>query len=255
MVGAVAIAVALMLSAGMAEVQKAGGTLRVYHRDSPASMSILEEVTISAVAPVMAVFNNLVMFDQHVPQNSLKSIVPDLALSWAWSEDAKELTFKLRPGVRWHDGKPFTAADVECTWDLILGKSPTRLRIDPRKSWYWNLDHVAAKGNDEVVFPPEAAAAGIHRAARLGPLAGLSLPCPAGGDAPAPDRHRTRSNFVSYQPNESIKLVRNQDYWKPGRPYLDGIEWTIIPNRSTAILAFVAGKLDMTFPYEVTVPR
>ena len=58
----------------------------------------------------MGVFNNLVMFDQHVPQNTLNSIVPDLASSWSWSEDGKELTFKLRDGVKWHDGKPFTAA-------------------------------------------------------------------------------------------------------------------------------------------------
>src|SRR5437764_2586491 len=60
--------------------------------------------------------------------------------------------------------------------------------------------------------------------------------------------------FVAYKPNESIRLTRNSDYWKPGRPYLDGIEWSIIPNRSTALLAFVSGKVDMTFPYEVTVP-
>jgi ABC-type oligopeptide transport system substrate-binding subunit len=60
--------------------------------------------------------------------------------------------------------------------------------------------------------------------------------------------------FVEFKPNESIKLVRNPDYWKSGRPYLDGIEYTIIPNRSTAILAFIAGKFDLTFPYEVTVP-
>ena len=60
--------------------------------------------------------------------------------------------------------------------------------------------------------------------------------------------------FVEFKPNESIKLVKNPDYWKPGRPYLDGIEYTIIPNRSTAILAFVAGKFDMTFPYQVTMP-
>ena len=59
--------------------------------------------------------------------------------------------------------------------------------------------------------------------------------------------------FVEYKPNESIRLTRNADYWKPGRPYLDGIEWTIIANRSTALLAFLAGKIDMTFPYEVTV--
>jgi peptide/nickel transport system substrate-binding protein len=61
--------------------------------------------------------------------------------------------------------------------------------------------------------------------------------------------------LVEFKPNEWIKVVRNPDYWKPGRPYLDGIEYTIIQNRSTAILAFIAGKFDMTFPYlTVTIP-
>src|SRR5205807_1819592 len=59
--------------------------------------------------------------------------------------------------------------------------------------------------------------------------------------------------FVEYKPNEYIRLAKNSDYWKPGRPYLDAIEWTIIPNRSTQTLAFIAGKFDMTFPYEAPV--
>ena len=95
--------------------QKPGGVLRIPLGTSIASVSIHEESTIVALGPMMGVFNNLVMFDQHVPQNSLDSIVPDLASSWSWSEDGKELTFKLRPDVKWHDGKPFTAADVKCT--------------------------------------------------------------------------------------------------------------------------------------------
>src|SRR6202048_2774435 len=90
--------------------QKQGGTLRGFHRDSPASMSILEEGSISAIMPMMGVFNNLVLFDQHVPQNRVETIVPDLATSWSWSEDGTGLSFKLREGVKWHDGKPFTAA-------------------------------------------------------------------------------------------------------------------------------------------------
>ena len=94
-------------------VQKPGGVLRIPLGTSIASVSIHEELTIVALGPMMGVFNNLVMFDQHVPQNSLNSIVPDLASSWSWSEDGKELTFKLRPGIKWHDGKPFTAADVK----------------------------------------------------------------------------------------------------------------------------------------------
>ena len=59
--------------------------------------------------------------------------------------------------------------------------------------------------------------------------------------------------FVEYKGNQSIKLTRNPNYWKPGLPYLDGIEYTIIPNRSTAILGFVSGNFDMIFPYELTV--
>ena len=81
----------------------------------------------------MAVFNNLVIYDQHVAQNSPESIVPELATGWEWSEDGKALTFPLRQGVKWHDGKPFTAADVKCTWDLLTGTAG-QMRINPRKS-------------------------------------------------------------------------------------------------------------------------
>src|ERR1700724_484985 len=132
--------------------QKPGGVLRMPHLDSPASSSVPEESTISALGPMMGVFNNLVMFDQHVPQNSIESIVPDLASSWSWSEDGKELTFKLRQGVKWHDGKPFTASDVKCTWDLISGKSNEKFRVNPRKSWYRNLEEVIVSGDQEVTF-------------------------------------------------------------------------------------------------------
>ena len=104
-----ALAVAVLAGVSTASAQKQGGVLRIYHRDSPASMSIHEEGTVGVIMPMMGVFNNLVLFDQHVPQNSLDTIRPELATGWAWSEDGTELTFKLRDGVKWHDGKPFGA--------------------------------------------------------------------------------------------------------------------------------------------------
>jgi Bacterial extracellular solute-binding proteins, family 5 Middle len=100
----------------------------------------------------MGVFNNLVMYKQDEPQNSMQSIVPDLATSWSWSEDGTELSFKLRQGVKWHDGKPFTAADVKCTFDLLLGKAKDKLRLNPRKAWYRNLDEVTAKADERRSF-------------------------------------------------------------------------------------------------------
>ena len=132
--------------------QKQGGILRMYSPDSPASMSIHEEATVFAQGPMMGVFNNLLISDQHKPQVSMQTLVPDLATDWAWSEDGTALTLHLRQGVKWHDGRPFTAKDVECTWDLLLEKSSEKFRVNPRKSTYKNLDRVTTNGDFEVTF-------------------------------------------------------------------------------------------------------
>src|ERR1700694_3223431 len=251
-----AAAVAMVVgtvAATAALAQKSGGILKIYHRDSPGSMSILEEATNSTEIPMMGVFNNLVLYKQDVPQNSLQSIIPALATSWSANEDGTELSFRLHQGVKWHDGRPFSAADVKCTWDLLLGQGKEKLRLNPRETWYLNLDKVSANGDDEAVFHMK----------RPQPAFIALL---ASGDSPvypchvSPRDMRTHPigtgpfKFVDYKPNQSIKLERNPDYWKPGLPYLDGIEYTIVPNRSTAVLGFIAGKFDMTFPHEITVP-
>ena len=233
--------------------QKPGGILRLAHFDSPASMSILEESTRAALQPMMGVFNNLVMYDQHVAQNSPDSIIPDLATSWSWSEDGKELAFPLRQGVRWHDGKPFTAKDVQCTWDLLLDKSSDKLRINTRKFLYRNLEQVTTNGDYEVTFHLKRPQPAFPMLLAFGgsPI----YPC----HVPARDMrsHPIGTGpfkFVEFKPNEYIKVRRNTDYWKKDRPYLDGVEYTIIRNMSTATLAFISGSFDMTFPYTLTVP-
>jgi peptide/nickel transport system substrate-binding protein len=236
-----------------ASAQQRGGILRLYHWVSPASMSIHEEAGYSASVSGMPVFNNLVLYKQDVPQNSLSSIVPDLATEWVWNDDRTVLTFQLRAGVKWHDGRPFTAKDVKCTWDMLLGKTNPGFRLNPRKGWYHNLREVTTDGDHQVAFHlnrPQPALISLL-ASGVSPV----YPCHV-----APTQMRQHPigtgpfKFVEFKPNQSIKLVRNPDYWKPDRPYLDGIEFTIIPNRSTAILAFGTGTFDMTFPNQVSVP-
>src|SRR5438045_6555177 len=140
-----------MIAAHAAAAQKSGGILNISHFDSPASMSLHEEATAAALRPMMGVFNNLVMYRQDVAQASLQSIVPDLATSWSWSEDGTELTFPLRQGVKWHDGKPFTARDVKCTGDTLLERSADKFRLNP-KSWYRNVAEITTTGDYEVTF-------------------------------------------------------------------------------------------------------
>ncbi len=238
--------------AGQAMAQQSGGVLKFYHRDSPASASIHEEATISSIAPFMGVFNNLVMFKQDEKQNRAEFIVPDLAESWSWNDNYTRLTFRLHQGVKWHDGQPFTAKDVKCTWDLLTGKSADKLRLNPRKAWYRNLDQVTTDGDFTATFVLKRSQPAFLMllASGMSPV----YPC----HVPAQDM-RTHPigtgpfKFAAFKPNQFIRVEKNPDYWKPGRPYLDAIEWTIIPNRSTQALAFIAGKFDMTFPYEVTV--
>jgi peptide/nickel transport system substrate-binding protein len=241
-----------LTAADAAFAQKTGGILKVGHFDSPASMSMHEESTAAVNRPMMGVFNNLVMYKQDVPQNSMRSIVPELATSWAWNEEGTELTFPLRQGVKWHDGKPFTAKDVKCTWDLLGGKTSEKLRLNPRKSWYSNLEEVITNGDYEVTFRlnrPQPAFLALL-ASGWSPV----YPCHV-----SPRDMRTRPigtgpfKFVEFKANEVIRVARNPDYWKEGRPYLDGIEWTIIKDVSTRNLAFVAGKVDLV--YTVTIPQ
>jgi peptide/nickel transport system substrate-binding protein len=249
-----AASLAVVLAANVPAVaRKQGGTLRIYHRDNPPSASIHEEATISTVMPFMGVFNNLVMFDQHKKSNSMDTIVPDLAESWSWDESKTRLTFKLRQGVKWHDGKPFTAKDVKCTWDKLQGKERDTFRKNPRAIWYHNLKEVTVNGDSEATFVLERPQ-------------GAFLMLLASGYSPVYPCHvstrdmRTKPvgtgpfKFVEFKGNESIKVVRNPDYWKKGRPYVDAVEWRIIASRSTRILAFVAGEFDMTFNNDVTIP-
>ena len=138
-----------------------------------------------------------------------------------------------------------------CTFDLLI--SPDKLRRNPRSAWWGNVEKVTADGDFAATFHLK------HRQPSLLALLASGYtpiyPC----HVPIADMRRKPIGtgpfkFVEFKMNEGIKLTKNTDYWKPGRPYLDGIEYTIIADRSTRMLSFASGKFDMTFPTDVTVP-
>jgi len=245
--------IAALASLGPAVAQKQGGTLRSYIWDNPPSASIHEEATISTVFPFMPVFNNLVVFDQAKLEASLETIVPDLALSWAWDEGKTRLTFKLAEGVKWHDGKPFTAKDVKCTFELVSGLvSSEDFRKNPRKVWYHNVAAITANGDHEVSFELKAPQPSFLAllASGYSPI----YPCHvAQRDMRAKPVGTGPFKVADFKRGVSVSLIRNPDYWKKGLPRLDGIDYRIIDSRSTRMLAFIAGEMDLTFVSDVTV--
>src|SRR5262249_44809797 len=98
------------------------------------SMSIHEEVTRAAITVLMPVFNNIVLFNQHKERNTIDTIVPDLAESWTWSENGKELTFKLRQGVKWHCGPNLdtTPNDIIGRIERLQWREACQCLFDPR---------------------------------------------------------------------------------------------------------------------------
>ena len=252
-VAAVGAVGALALASVPSMAQKRGGVLTIPHIDTPPSPSIQEEATASVVIPFMAMFNNLVLFDQHIAQHSLATIRPELASAWKWSEDGTELTFALRQGVKWHDGKPFTSADVKCTWDMVSGLVPGKIRKSPRQAWFTNLKAISVNGDYAATFHlqrPQPSFIALL-ASGWSPV----YPCHVSSAAMRIKPIGTGPfRFVEYRLNESMRLERNPDYWKPGLPYLDAIEYRITTNRATRMLGFIAGTFDMTYPTDVSVP-
>lgn len=251
---AIAALLGLIVASHTAFAQKSGGTLRIYHRDTSPGASIHEEATISTLIPFMGIYNNLVMYKQDEPRNSMESIVPDLARSWSWNTEQTAVTFKLHEGVKWHDGQPFTAKDVKCTWDMLADKTGDgKLRRNPRKGWYHNLQEVTTNGDHEVTFQlgrPQPSFMALL-ASGFSPVYPCHIP---------PGQMRTKPvgtgpfKMVEFNPAVAIRLTKNTDYFKKGRPYLDGIDYRVISNRATAMLAFLADEIDLTFPGEVSIP-
>src|SRR6478735_6438256 len=249
----VACLAAGLFAATAATAQKKGGTLRLYHNDNPPSTSLHEESTIASVTPFAAIYNNLVVFDPAKVHESIETVIPDLAESWAWDSTNTKLTFKLRQGVKWHDGQPFTAKDVQCTWRMLIGKTETQdFKRNPRRVWYSKLQDVSVNGDYEATF--ELSEPQPSLPVLLASAFSAVYPC----HVPQATM-RTRPvgtgpfKFVEFKRGDSIRLVRNPDYWKKDRPYLDEITFRMIDSLATRMLAFQTGEFDITFPSDISV--
>ncbi len=238
--------------ANSAQTPKAGGILNATLLEAPPSFSIHDETTISAVWPAMPCYNNLVLFDPLKKQESSDTIIPELAEKWALQDGGKSLVFFLRKDVKWHDGRPFTSKDVQHTFDTIreVEGVTAKLRVNPRKLWYENVVTIDTPDPYAVTF----------RLKRPQPSLLLML---ASGYSPIYPAHvpvsELRSKCVGtgpfklkeYRQGELIEMVKNPDYFVKGRPYLDGIRYTIIKDRGTRYSALQAGRQDIAFIWEV----
>ncbi len=248
------LGVVLVLGSASGQTPKRGGILNAMQaEDLPAGFSIHETATILGLWPVMPCYSNLVLFDPLEPRETPETIIPELAEKWSWQDGYRNLVFFLRKGVRWHDGAPFTSADVKYTFDVVreAPDAPAKLRINGRKEWYGNVEAIETPEPHTVIFRLRRPQPSLLTMLASGyspvlpahvPLTALRTKCVGTG----PFR------LKQYVRGQMIELERNPDYFVKGRPYLDGIRYPIITERGTRQAALQAGRLDISLPTEMT---
>ena len=253
--GLVAVPAAAQAPASAAREARPGGTLRlVLREDLPQGFSIHETATNSVTWPSMPCYSNLVVYDQTKRLGRMDTIVPELAEKWSWQDNYRNLVFFLRKNVRWHDGQPFTSKDVKFTFDVVreAPDAAAKLRINPRKEWYANVEAVEAPDPHTVVFRLKRPQPSL--VAML--ASGYSPVIPA--HVPVAE-HRSRCigtgpfKFKEWKRGQWVELVRNPDYFVKGRPYLDGVRYTVIVERGTRVAALQANQIDVAYPGETTL--
>src|SRR5207249_4061410 len=251
-VGSAALIV-LAGSPSLGQAPKTGGVLSLRLReDLPQGFAINESPTISTLWPAMPCFSNLVLFDPAKPTHSPETIIGELAQRWSWQDDSRNLVLFLRRDVTWHDGRPFSAADVVYTLDLVREtRDAGKLRMNPRRDLFANVASVEAVDAHTVVIRLKRPQPSLLMMLASGfmPIYAAHVP-PAAyrtgciGTGPFKLKEWKRGEFVEY--------VKNPDYFVKGRPYLDGLRYVVIVERGTRTAALQAGQLDTAMPGETS---
>ncbi len=233
------VAAFLTLAASCSDGGGGGGTLAVAITSDPGHLN--PAITTSGAVHTASEL----MYNGLLGRDELGGAVPELAESWDVEEDGAAYRFHLRSGVTWHDGEPFTAADVKYTFEEVLLQFHARAKASLAPA----LVSIDTPDDETVVFrfaqpyapllqqldATEAPILPRHLYEGTDPLENPVNVAPVGT---GPFR------FVSYSPGSEIELEANPDYFKRGLPELDRVVMRIIPDSGTQIAALENGEVD-----------
>lgn len=240
-----------------------GGSVTLALGDSPPNFFYYGEISNPSQTLAAHLFDSLVEFDLENYE-----LVPALAASWDISDDGTVYTFHLREGVTWHDGQPFTAADVVFTYEQIITNPEARagdaaqftFTVDgePHRVTFESVDELTVR----MTLPAAAPAFLLQQRFYIMPKHAL-LPFSVEGGAQPADINNAWPTTVApstvvgtgpfrlseYVPGQVVRLVRNPNYWKVDTagtqlPYLDGVNYLVVQGTEAQVAQFFAGNLD-----------
>ncbi len=194
---------------------------------------------------IRPVYSQLVKLDFTDPTRS--KVIPDLATSWSWGSDGKSLTFKLRPNVKWHDGVPFTSADVKFTFDNWY--APPKGVASPRKGLFWAVRTVDTPDAQTVTVGLKDVDPSF-----IASLAwGWNMVQPKHIADKGEDFARVVVGtgpfvFKRFEPGVVVEYARNDNYYEPGLPYLGGVKTYIVRDVNTMLAALYSKRIHWSSP-------
>jgi peptide/nickel transport system substrate-binding protein len=230
------------------EAPKRGGILTyMIPADAPASFDFHRETSFATVHSIAPFYSVLIRVNPDNP-SSTTDFVCDLCTEMPKpTDDGKTWTFKIRRGVKWHDGSPLTAADVATSWRYIV--HPPEGVVSARESFFLMVDKVEAPDPETVVFTLKFAS-NAFLPSLADPFAVIYKK-----EILERDPHWYEKNvmgsgpfkFVSYAIGQSIKGVRNPDFYRKSQPYLDGFTALYAPKQAVRVDAIRADRAAIEF--------
>ncbi len=230
------------------DTPKRGGTLTyMIPADAPPSLDGHRETTYATVHAAAPFYSVLIRINPMNP-SSPDDFVCDLCTEMPKpTDDGKTWTFKIRDGVKWHDGSPLTADDVAASWQEIVHPRPGV--SSARESYFVMVDTVEAPDPSTVVFHLKFATSAFLPAL-ADPFAWIYKKAVLDRDPHWYEKNVMGSGpfkFAEYQIGQSIKGVRNPDYYHKGLPYLDGFVGIFADKQSVRIDAIRADRAAIEF--------
>jgi peptide/nickel transport system substrate-binding protein len=230
-------------AAPAAETPRRGGVLLAAIAADAPSLDPHQESTFATIQPTSPLYSTLLQIDPFGYPN----VIGDLATEWSIAPDGLTYTFKLRQGVRFHDGSPLTSADVKASYDKILFPPPG-VR-SPRKVYYPAVASVEAPDSGTVVFKLKFPSASLL--ANLASPWNVILPKKYLDNDPNYFKNNAIGSgpfkFKSYTRGSSFEAERNPDYFVKDRPYLDGYKFFISTETSVRAAAVRSGRAHIEF--------
>ncbi|TAK74008.1 MAG: hypothetical protein EPO16_11635, partial [Dehalococcoidia bacterium] len=226
---------------------KAGGRVaRASSGDPPSFDQHGQSSTVSNL-PSSPFFNTLVQFDPTKPDEKPTDIIPDLADSWEVSKDGMTYTFKMKQGVKYHDGTPFVAADVKESLQRQI--TPPKGLVPPRQDQLKVIKTMETPDDFTLKLTMSRPASPLS----MLPILGQGWMAIYAQKDIANDKFDWKNKVngtgpyrdLKYERGVKVTMERNKDYHVKGRPYLDGLDVFIMPQEASRDAALQSGQIQI----------